>query len=78
MASSDFSQKYPRLVQWIEEHGWIEIGQIDGPVPFIIALDEGGTVWEGKESYRTIDEAFQAAEKGIAAWMKENFGDDQE
>lgn len=76
MAKSNFAEKYPYLARWIEECGWIEIGQLDGPSAFIWALDEGGTIWEGKDSYRTIDDAFQDAEKGIATWMKENLDDE--
>jgi len=29
-----------------------------------MALDEGGVVWEGKKKYKTLDQAFQALEKG--------------
>lgn len=77
MTNSDFARKYPNLVRWIEEYGWIEVGQLDGPAPFIWALDEGGVVWEGEESYQSVDAAFQDAERGIAAWMKENLDDDE-
>jgi len=66
-----FEQKYPHITAWIKTHGWIETGQIDGPSNFILALDEGGVVWEGKAKYATIDEAFEALEKGLASWMKE-------
>lgn len=77
MAKPDFEQKYPALTRWVDEYGWIEMGQLDGPAPFIWALNEGGVIWEGEDSYRTLDEAFRDAEKGIAAWLKENIGDDE-
>lgn len=66
-----FEQKYPHTTQWIKTHGWIEMGQIDGFSNFILALDEGGMVWEGKAKYASMDEAFEALEKGLAKWMKE-------
>jgi hypothetical protein len=31
-------------------------------------------VWEGRETYASLDEALQAAEEGLAAWMSEQFG----
>ena len=39
---------------------------------YISVYDEGGTLWEGKRTYATIDEALQEAEQAIAAWLKEN------
>ena len=68
---SSFEQAYPRTTQWVKTHGWIEIGQIDGFSNFVLALDEGGMVWEGKKSYQTMDGAFRALERGLSAWMKE-------
>ena len=70
-----FEQAYPYITEWVETHGWIEIGQIDGYSNFVMALDEGGVVWEGKKSYKTMDEAFQALEKGLSAWMKGQYGE---
>jgi hypothetical protein len=78
MAANDFEQRYPRLAEWLDGSGWLEIGQIDGPSPFIQVLDEGGVIWEGKDSYRTIDDALRDAERGVAAWVKENLGDEDD
>jgi hypothetical protein len=66
-----FERAYPCIAQWVQSHGWIEIGQIDGMSSFIIALDEGGLVWEGKRKYKTLGEAFMALEQGLADWIKE-------
>ena len=52
--------------------GTLEIGRAEWGRSFIKVLDEGGTVWEGKRSYATIDEALQEAETAIAAWLAEN------
>ena len=64
-----FQETYPLISEWITTQGWIEIGQIEGMSPFIMALDEGGVVWEGKKKYKTLDQAFQAWERGLAEWL---------
>lgn len=66
-----FERAYPHITQWIKAHGWIEIGQIDGMSSFIMALDEGGLVWKGKKNFKTLGEAFQALEQGLADWIEE-------
>ena len=68
---SQFSKTYPNIAYWVEACGWIEIGWDEYSDSFIKAFDEGGTVWEGAEEYETVDEALQALEKGLAAWMEE-------
>jgi hypothetical protein len=62
---------YPHIAQWVGD-GWIEMGRDDTNRSFVRALDIGGLVWEGDAHYRTLDEAFQALDAGIAAWLKEN------
>ena len=64
-----FEQAYPLITEWVTTQGWVEIGQIDGMSTFIIALDEGGAVWEGKKKYKTLNEAFQDLEKGLTEWL---------
>ncbi len=66
-----FGQAYPHITEWVTTHGWIEIGQIEGVMTFVMALDEGGVVWEGEKTYKTLDEAFQALEAGLLEWMEE-------
>jgi hypothetical protein len=51
--------------------GWIEMCQIDGFSNFILALNEGGMIWEGKASYASMDEALQALEQSLSSWFKE-------
>jgi hypothetical protein len=67
-------QTYPCITKWVKIHGWIEIGQIDGMPAFVMAMDEGGLVWEGKKRYKTLDEAFHALEQGLSAWMEDQLG----
>jgi hypothetical protein len=66
-----FEQTYPYITEWVKARGWIEIGVIDGFSNFVLALDEGGMIWEGKKKYQTMDDMFQALEKGLSVWMKE-------
>ncbi len=70
---SSIERAYPRVVEWVKTQGWIEIGQDDYSRSFIRVLDEGGMVWEGGEMYASLDDALQAAEQGIEAWMREQF-----
>lgn len=64
--TGSFEQKYPHISEWIKVYGWIEIGQMEGPANFILAVDEGGMVWEGKAQYATIDDALADCEKALA------------
>lgn len=66
-----FADTYPNMRKWVRGGGWIEIGMDYNVHSFLRALDEGGMVWEGEDDYDTMDEAFQALEAGIAAWVKE-------
>jgi len=70
MAQS-FDATYPTIARWVQEYGWIELGQDDMSQSFVRALDEGGMVWEGQEHYPTLDAALQDLEAGLAAWMRE-------
>ena len=72
--AGSFEARYPRISEWVKTQGWIELGQIEGFSNFVLALDEGGMVWEGKGSYKSIDEAFEALEEGLSKWMKEQYG----
>ena len=49
----------PHIAEWVQDHGWIEIGQDEHSTSFVRALDIGGLVWEGKTRYGSLDEAFQ-------------------
>ena len=64
MASED---TYPHIAEWVQDHGWIEIGHDEHSTSFVRALDIGGLVWEG-----SLDEAFQDLEAGLTEWMRQN------
>ncbi|AFZ61058.1 hypothetical protein Anacy_5757 (plasmid) [Anabaena cylindrica PCC 7122] len=55
----------------IEERGWIEIGQSEHINSFVRAYDYGGTVYESKGSYRTIELALQELDKHIKAYFED-------
>ena len=69
--TNEFSKKYPNIAVWVED-GTIEIGRKDWGGSFIGVYDEGGTVWEGKRKYASLDEALQDAEQAVAEWLEEN------
>jgi len=71
MANS-FEKSYPNITHWVNSGGWIEIGNEDYNGPFVSAYDEGGTVWEGKVKYKSIDEALQDLEKNLGEWIDEH------
>ena len=72
--ASPLADSHPHLCRWAAEFGTLEIGYCHETQSFIRALDEGGMVWKGCSSYRTLDAALADAEAGIARWMKEELG----
>ncbi len=72
MAAS-FEKLYPHIASFVDTRGWIEVGHNDdSPLTSVIrALDQGGMVWEGQDSYTTLDEAFQDLEQALAEFFPE-------
>ena len=68
----NFEERYPTIHRFVEEIGWIEIGQDSAITSFVRAYDEGGTVYEGKSSYPSMDKALADLEAGIQAYLDEN------
>ena len=71
-AGPAFATAYPHLARWIMGDGWVELGRTDYTRSMARALDEGGMVWEGKDSYPTVEELLRDLDAGIALWIKEN------
>jgi hypothetical protein len=69
-APDSFEAHYPNIASWVQD-GWIEIGRDDYSRSFVRALDIGGMVWEGATEYNSLDDALQALDAGIAAWLEE-------
>jgi hypothetical protein len=65
MPMTNFSSIYPNIAYWAESCGWIEIGQDEYSESFIRVLDEGGTVWEGKTKYKSLDDALNDLEAAL-------------
>jgi hypothetical protein len=69
----DLAAAYPHIARWVgEEEGWIEVGANEYRSSFVRAVNSGGIAWEGKPSYPSLDDAFQALDDGIADWLAEN------
>jgi hypothetical protein len=64
--SKYLESKYPTLTRFVNEIGRVEIGQGNYMISaFVIAYDEGGTVYEGKDTYPSLDAALQDLDAGI-------------
>lgn len=46
-------EQFPNIDRFLNERGWIEIGENDMTSALVRAYDEGGTIYEGKSSYPT-------------------------
>lgn len=64
-----FEKQYPIIHRFVEEIGWIEIGQHEMIPAFVRAYDLGGTVYEGKDTYPSLETALQDLEAGIKAYL---------
>jgi hypothetical protein len=66
-----FAEQYPAIDRFVKEHGSIEIGLHEMISSFVRAYDFGGTAYEGKDSYPSMEAALQDLEAGIKAYMEE-------
>jgi hypothetical protein len=70
---ASFDEMFPTIARWIsQEEGWVELGADHYSRSLVRALYGGGMVWEGKDDYKSLDEALRAMEEGIAAWLEEH------
>lgn len=65
--------KYPSLTSFLDNDGRLEIGYIYELGISVIAFDEGGVVWEGKEKYESLEVLLDDAERAIKSWINENW-----
>ncbi|NER78548.1 MAG: hypothetical protein F6K42_03025 [Leptolyngbya sp. SIO1D8] len=64
-----FEDEYPIIHYFAETTGWIEIGQHEVLSAFVRAYDEGGTVYEGRNTYSSMAQALQDLNAGIKAHL---------
>ena len=69
--NKSFEEKYPNLTDFIYTQGVIKIGYDEDTSSFVVAYDEGGTIYEGQDSYNSLEEAFEDLETGITAYLEE-------
>ena len=66
---------YPNIARWVDDYGWVEVGQNGESSSYVRALDKGGLVWEGHDDYQTLDDALKALDAGISKLMREEHGE---
>lgn len=74
---TELEKQYPNIVKWLKEDGWIELGGSPYAGGDAKAFDEGGCVFEGRSSYRSLDAMLKDVDAGIWRWLKEN-GDQED
>ena len=70
--SQTFETQYPTIHRFVQEIGCVEIGEHEIISAFVRAYDQGGTVYEGADSYPSMDAALQDLEAGIKAYLDEH------
>jgi hypothetical protein len=70
-AKIDIEAAFPNIAEWVQDCGWIEIGDQDWQGFVVRALNGGEMVYEQK-GCRTLAEAMTALEKGVGKWLDEN------
>ncbi len=70
--NQSFEEKYPNLANFVYYQGKVEIGYDYNTSSFVIAYDEGGTVYLGKSEYDSMEEAFSDLEVGITEYLEEH------
>ena len=68
-----FDQRYPNLARFVQDgHGWVALGGDEYGSSMIRVLDPGGMIWEGKNSYESVDAALREAEAAVIEFRTEN------
>jgi hypothetical protein len=74
-SKADISETYPCLARWLEAHGMIEFGTCYETRSFIRVLDEGGLIWKGRHSYKSLDVALADCEAAVGRWLRDELGE---
>lgn len=59
------AQRYPMLAEWINDGGWLEIGYEHHTNSFIRIIGSEDLLWQGKQSYPSLDAALEDAERNL-------------
>lgn len=70
--SETLDKRYPHLSRFLSIQGWIEIGADEYSTSFVRAFDPGGMIYEGQESYATLDDALADLNQGVKEYMEEH------
>jgi hypothetical protein len=69
------AETYPCLARWLEAHATIEFGYCPHTRSFVRALDQGGMIWTGRQSYKSFDAALADCEAAVGRWLREELGE---
>ena len=67
------AHKYPYITDLINNGGGLSMEYIRMAKFVAVAFDEGGTIWEGKDHYDSIEALLDDAERGIKRWADNNW-----
>jgi hypothetical protein len=63
-------QEFLAIAWWVQEAGWIEVGQQENFGFVARALNDGGVVFEDEKA-NTLAQAMAALEEGLRQWLRE-------
>jgi len=66
-----FDDRFPNIAELVARDGPFELGESEDIPALIRAYDPGGTIYEGKSSYPTLEAALQDLEKNLVEWLEE-------
>ena len=67
----DIEAAYPKVAEWVQGCGWIEIGNQDWQGFVVRALNEGGVIYE-KEGCRSLRTQWTPSKRALGKWLREN------
>ena len=67
-----FSKQYPHIAWWIDNNGWMKLGNDEDSDSLMRLIDAAGTSWEDVDS-DSIDTALLKAEKFLSKYLPERF-----
>ena len=59
------SKKYPNISKLINGGGQLDIGYIQELDSYIVASDKRDILWEGLDTYESLEDALDDAEQGL-------------